>query len=317
MDRDLRLLDRELRARHPDPFHHVSADEWEQALSAPVDEPFVVRLMRLVALLGPRDGHSALWPRDEGHRRALHRLPERLFVFDDGVFVAGGSQVTAIGGVAIAELLRRVAPLVAADNDWSRAARLPEWLTCVEVLAAAGAEGTELELEHRALPLRRPRVKPAGYVEYAATDVRTAQSVAAQLRGASGRVLVDVRANAGGDNRTYGPVLDAVRDAAADVFVLVGRGTFSAAANFAAEAARLPRVTLVGEPTGGAPNQYGDPVPVELPESGWKVWIATRFHEIVRPDDGRDTTEPHVRVPVLSSDHFAGRDAAVEQILAS
>ena len=47
--------------------------------------------------------------------------------------------------------------------------------------------------------------------------------------------------------------------------VLIGRLTFSAAANFATESRRRPSATFVGEPMGGSPNLYGDARPTDLP----------------------------------------------------
>jgi hypothetical protein len=70
-------------------------------------------------------------------------------------------------------------------------------------------------------------------------------------------------------------------------------------------------VTLVGEPTGGAPNQWGDPVHVVLPVSGLRVAVATVYHERI-PGDTRVTTEPDIAVSLRASDYFARRDAALQ-----
>ena len=57
--------------------------------------------------------------------------------------------------------------------------------------------------------------------------------------GGVDRVVVDLRNNGGGDNRRYGPLLEALRDPRIDrpgrLFVLIGRLTFSAAGNFATD----------------------------------------------------------------------------------
>lgn len=135
------------------------------------------------------------------------------------------------------------------------------------------------------------------------------------------RVVVDVRWNGGGDNTTFGPLLDALRDPRVDrprrLFCLVGRHTFSAAANFATALERETGALLVGEPTGGAPNQYGDPRAIQLahhPEL--LVRVATRYHAFAAADDERLTLVPDLPVALESADCFAGRDAALAAALA-
>ena len=68
------------------------------------------------------------------------------------------------------------------------------------------------------------------------------------------RVIVDVRLNGGGDNTTYGPLTTLFGSSAVNkrgkLYLLTGRATFSAAANFAAELDRDTRAIIVGEPTG-------------------------------------------------------------------
>ena len=95
------------------------------------------------------------------------------------------------------------------------------------------------------------------------------------------RVIVDLRLNGGGDNTTYASLLVALQDKSINkkgrLFVLIGRATFSAAANFAADVDRYTKATFVGEPTGGFVRGYGDTVPVALPSSGITVHIAARY----------------------------------------
>jgi hypothetical protein len=74
-------------------------------------------------------------------------------------------------------------------------------------------------------------------------------------------------------------------------------------------------VLFVGEPSGAAPNQYGDPVPVELPAVGWTVQIAGVYWEKSTPDDRRVAIEPGVRVDLTSADFFAGRDPVLRAAL--
>jgi hypothetical protein len=140
------------------------------------------------------------------------------------------------------------------------------------------------------------------------------------LAAGTRRVIVDLRLNGGGDNTTYGPLVDLFASKQVNrrgkLYLLVGRATFSAAANFAAEIDRDTRAVIVGEPTGGGVETYGDTVPVLLPSLGWYVYVASRYHERKRgPNDHRLAVAPDVHVELTSAQYFAGRDPALERAL--
>jgi hypothetical protein len=132
------------------------------------------------------------------------------------------------------------------------------------------------------------------------------------------RMVVDVRHNGGGDNTTYGPLLELV-DRAADelecgAYVAMGRATFSAAGNFVTDVERGTNATLVGEDLGTSPNQYGDGRPVDLNHSGQVVRFASRYIVKSEPDDERLTIEPDIEALLSSSDYFGDRDPVLEAI---
>jgi hypothetical protein len=134
------------------------------------------------------------------------------------------------------------------------------------------------------------------------------------------RVVVDMRLNGGGDNTTYGPLIEALKgnerlNSRGRLYGLIGRHTFSAAGNFAADFGDDLNSILVGEPTGGGPNQYGDARNVTLPNHpDIIVRISTRWHEFA-PDDPRETTEPDVAVGLTAADYLAGRDPVLRAAL--
>jgi hypothetical protein len=99
------------------------------------------------------------------------------------------------------------------------------------------------------------------------------------------------------------------------ITALIGRTTFSAAGNFITELEQSADVLFVGEPSGAAPNQYGDPVPVGLPAVGWTVQVAGVYWEKSTPDDLRVAIEPDVRVDLSSADFFSGRDPVLRAAL--
>jgi hypothetical protein len=137
------------------------------------------------------------------------------------------------------------------------------------------------------------------------------------------RLILDLRQNPGGDNGTYGSLLDLVREFAAlrpgGLVVLTDRVTFSAAANLATEIEGSTDAVFVGEPMGGGLNFWDDVMWVELRRLPIPMRVAvSRVHwEFAAPDDPRLTIEPDVPVAVTAADHFAGRDPALEAALAS
>jgi hypothetical protein len=131
------------------------------------------------------------------------------------------------------------------------------------------------------------------------------------------RIVVDVRLNGGGNNTTYFGLIQALRDRRINrpgkLAVLIGRRTFSAAGNFAADVDRRTRARFFGEPTGGAPSQWGDHAPIPLPSLS--VTAATAVEYIGDPNDTRTSTQPNVPVQVRAADFFAGRDPVLSAAL--
>lgn len=130
------------------------------------------------------------------------------------------------------------------------------------------------------------------------------------------RLVVDARHNGGGDNTTYWPLLELLneRPLRGKAVVLIGRMTFSAAGNFAAAVDHQTTARLVGEPTGGSPNQFGDRQPIELPVAGLRAYVAVYWVEIA-PRDERLAVEPDIRVESTVADFLAGRDPVLRAAL--
>jgi hypothetical protein len=149
----------------------------------------------------------------------------------------------------------------------------------------------------------------------------TIGGLANEVDAADGPVVVDLRANPGGDNTTYGPFRDAVREKAAlgpgRVALLTSRDTFSAAGNFVTElkvGEGGDDILLVGEPPGGGLNIYGDTSTVTLKNSGIVVLISRRYHEKA-PGDDRLQIEPDIPVEAIWDDVVAGRDPVLDAAL--
>jgi hypothetical protein len=135
-----------------------------------------------------------------------------------------------------------------------------------------------------------------------------------------GKLIVDVRSNGGGNNTTFGPLIAALQTPSINrpgvLFGLIGRATFSAAGNFVTVLERDTKAILIGEPTGGAPNQYGDAKNVPLPNHpDVLARVSTRYHQFGAAGDARLTHEPNLSVPLTSQDYFAGRDPVLQAAL--
>jgi len=135
-----------------------------------------------------------------------------------------------------------------------------------------------------------------------------------------GRLVLDLRENLGGNGglNRY-PVQQILRRPALDqpdrLFVIIGRRTFSAAQQFTNLLEGWTRATLVGEPTGQQPSQYGDHRPLVLPNSHLTVQISTIFHQAPNAFDRRAFVPPSIYTPLTSTAYRRGQDPALSAIL--
>jgi NAD(P)-dependent dehydrogenase (short-subunit alcohol dehydrogenase family) len=133
-------------------------------------------------------------------------------------------------------------------------------------------------------------------------------------------LIIDVRLNNGGNAMLTKPLLEMVNaftrgDATRRVFVISGRGTFSAAQIFLARLERHANVIFVGEPSSSSPNFVGeDGERIRLPYSGVMVNISFKRHQEANDDDRRQWIPVRLPIALTSTEYFANRDAAMEAI---
>lgn len=132
------------------------------------------------------------------------------------------------------------------------------------------------------------------------------------------RLIIDLRRNGGGNSM----VIDAIYAHLAwrpdlrepgHLIVLVGRGTFSSAMMNAVQLRNRYHAVLIGEPTGGSPNSYGEIKPLTLPHSRLTLMYSTQFFEL--QPGGAQTVNPDVLVDATIDDVLAGRDPVLEAAL--
>ena len=288
---DAAVLVSAIECQHPEPFRAVDRHTLLReaarvdALDSDVPSVVAVELMRIIALLGARNGHTAIHPLGE-HRSTLHTFPLWLYEFDDGVFVVDaeqsdlvGTELIAVEDVDVDDVLAAVTPLIAYDNEWTIRARRPTFVVHASVLHGLGLinesaratfrmrarNGSVVDATLDAIAtgdllsrfggdrgLRRPgpaylrRRRDWQWAEVAADghavhvgynitlgDVTHFALEVEALAGSSrvAVVILDLRQNGGGDNRTYRPLLEALARLGSEkrVAVLTSRLTFSAA----------------------------------------------------------------------------------------
>lgn len=131
-------------------------------------------------------------------------------------------------------------------------------------------------------------------------------------------LVLDLRHNNGGDSTTYVELLRTVIAFSSTpghkVYVLIGRRTYSAAANLVTDLDRLVSPTFVGEATSECCALYGDPATLQLPWSKLYVEVTALKWQLSYPGDARREISPDIPVQFTAADYFAGRDPALDAV---
>lgn len=135
------------------------------------------------------------------------------------------------------------------------------------------------------------------------------------------RLILDIRENSGGEGfLNTGVVKRILRrpelDRPGRLFVVIGRRTFSAAQALAHELERWTEAIFIGEPTGSSPRFYGDHSFFRLAHSGVLISAAPTWWQPGGPYDRRAYLPPRLAFEPRFEDYVAGRDPAVEAVLA-
>ena len=133
------------------------------------------------------------------------------------------------------------------------------------------------------------------------------------------RLIVDLRFNYGGNTALVLPLVHGIisRDRLQQrgaLFVIVGRGTFSAAQNTATFLQRHASPIFVGEPSGSGPNFVGEDNLTTLPYSGLGVGISDLYWQTSWPQDRRVWIAPLLYTPPTFEAYLQRRDPAMEAI---
>ncbi len=129
------------------------------------------------------------------------------------------------------------------------------------------------------------------------------------------RLVIDLRFNGGGNETVLWTLIDHLESyerfkAPGDIIVLISRYTFSSAMSNAHQLKDRLGAVLIGEPTGGKPNHFGELQSFTLPNSKMTISHSSRWFQKVEGDP--DAVYPDLLVEVGSADFFAGNDPVLE-----
>lgn len=132
------------------------------------------------------------------------------------------------------------------------------------------------------------------------------------------RIIIDLRFNGGGDETVIWPLWQALEKSErfrdpGDIIGLISRQTFSSAMSNSHQLRDNCGAILIGEPTGGKPNHFGQLSRFELPHSGLTISHSTRWFQKIEGDP--DAVHPDVLIPWRSVPTFAGQDPVMEAAL--
>ena len=134
------------------------------------------------------------------------------------------------------------------------------------------------------------------------------------------KLVIDMRWNNGGNTGLVMPLIDSIirrpdLNRRGNLFVIIGRRTYSAAQNTSTYLERFCNPIFVGEPTGSSPNFVGEEEPLILPYSKTVINVSDLFWQSSWPTDRRNWIAPQLYTPPSFEYFRANRDPAMEAIV--
>ena len=134
------------------------------------------------------------------------------------------------------------------------------------------------------------------------------------------KLVIDLRHNGGGNSSIMKPLIEKLesyisdgRFTKEDIYLVIGRKTFSSALLNTLEIKEKIDPIIMGEPTGGKPDHFGEIKTFLLPNSKLKVYYSTKYFENASTDE--DSVYPDLEIPYTSQDFISGIDPVLEEII--
>jgi len=132
-------------------------------------------------------------------------------------------------------------------------------------------------------------------------------------------LIIDMRNNLGGNSTLLEPFIewlgkcDKINKENA-LYVIIGRDTFSSALLNAYAIKNKTKAVLVGEPSGGKPNCYGEVESFKLENSKVEICYSSKYYKLIKNDKVMSLF-PEVEKVVTFRDYIEKRDPCLEYIL--
>ncbi|MXO61160.1 hypothetical protein GRI89_16575 [Altererythrobacter salegens] len=194
------------------------------------------------------------------------------------------------------------------------------WLDARTTPAPPNFLAAPLDL-HRLIPMPEREAVYAQLNQVTDLDDETLAAFGWKIREAAEampakRIVLDLRLNQGGNGSLRnGLVSELIRadDGTRELYVLTGRGTFSASQFILDDLDRLTGARFVGEPASSKPTSYGDSFRTKLPNSGLSLRTSIYYWQAGQNHD--PWTWIDISAPMTFADYVAGRDPALEAAL--
>jgi hypothetical protein len=128
------------------------------------------------------------------------------------------------------------------------------------------------------------------------------------------KLILDLRFNSGGSSAVLQPFIDSIKHSYLNrenhFFVLIGKKVFSSALMNAVDLKRNTKAILVGQPTGGNINHFGEVRNFQLPNTKMMVTYSTKYWETWKHHDG--PLMPDIRTSNSYFDYIKGVDKTVQ-----
>ncbi len=136
------------------------------------------------------------------------------------------------------------------------------------------------------------------------------------------RLIIDVRLNGGGNNYKNKAVITRIIEnkrinTVGNLFVIIGRRTFSACQNLVNELDNYTNAIFIGEPTAENVNFYGDNNRLMLPHSEIPVYLSFAWWQDKPQWEGGPWTAPHIAVDMTFDDYRHNRDPVLDVALSA
>lgn len=171
--------------------------------------------------------------------------------------------------------------------------------------------------EHNAMYVQFNLVQQKGDLSFMDFNLKLREDI---KKNNSQNLILDLRFNSGGNGAIVPPLLKTLIEFESmhpegKIFVLMGRGTFSAAQNLLTRITKFTNAILVGEPSGSGPNFIGEAGWFQLPYSKLMGIVASQLHQSSSAEDHRKWIAPHIPAGLSSTDYFNGNDKALNSIM--